>query len=285
MLTSFSNWLALAPLWVIGLAIFAGLIGSVLVAGVLRRRHKHGSARGGTAAESSEQAITVTAVMGLLALLIAFTFSIALERFDTRRTNVLNEANAIGTTYLRAQLMEEPHRARVSKLLVAYTDTRVALATAHRGPEQRALLAANDRLLVDLWTATVAAFPSMRPYSLSHSFVDTMNNLIDMDATRKAGRQTHVPAVVFLALFLYLFVAAGVISYVVSAKRSRQTAWVLFMLLGLFLLLIIDIDRPTSGGIRESQEPMLQLQSFLKAQPPESFDRFSAPAEPSPRAR
>ena len=141
--------------------------------------------------------------MGLLALLVAFTFSIALERFDTRRVNVLNEANAIGTTYLRAQLLDEPHRARVSKLLAAYTDTRVALATAHRGPEQRALLATSDRLLVDLWTATVAAFPSIRAYAFSHSFVDTMNNLIDMDAARKAGRQAHVPSGVFLALFLY----------------------------------------------------------------------------------
>ena len=285
MLASFSNWLVLAPLWVIGLAIFGGLIGAVLIAGVLRRHHKLKSARGGGAAESSEQGITVSAVMGLLALLVAFTFSIGLERFDTRRVNVLHEANAIGTTYLRAQLLEEPHRARISNLLVAYTDTRVALATAHRGPEQRVLLGTSDRLITDLWTATVAAFPSIRPYTFSHSFVDSMNNLIDMDASRKAGRQAHVPPVVFLALFLYLFVAAGVISYVVVGKRSRHTAWVLFVLLGMFLLLIIDIDRPTSGGITESQEPMLQLQSFLKAQPPQSFDRFNAPAEPSPRAR
>ena len=70
------------------------------------------------------------------------------------------------------------------------------------------------------------------------------------------------------------FVAAGVISYVVAGKRSRWTAWILFLMLGLLMLLIIDIDRPTSGGITESQEPMLQLQAFLKAQPPSSFDRF-----------
>jgi hypothetical protein len=285
MLSSFSNWLALAPLWLVGLAISSGLIGSVLIAGVLRRRQKRRQDRGGAAAETSEQGITVSAVMGLLALLVAFTFSIALELFDTRRTNVLHEANAIGTTYLRAQLLDEPHRARISALLVTYTDTRIALAAGQRGPEQRARLATSDRLIADLWTATVAAFPTIRSYSLSHSFVDSMNNLIDMDAARKAGRQAHVPAVVFLALFIYQFVAVGVISYVVVAKRSRQTAWVLFVLLGMFLLLIVDIDRPTSGGIAESQEPMLQLQSFLKAQPPESFNRFNATPVPSPRGR
>ena len=222
MLSSFSNWLALAPLWVIGLAIFGGLIGSVLVAGVLRRRHKPESARGGNAPESSEQAITVSAVMGLLALLIAFTFSIALERFDTRRTNVLNEANAIGTTYLRAQLLEEPHRARDQQ--IAGRLYRYAGRACHRtrGPKQRTLLEASDGLSSILWTATVAAFPSMRPYSFSHSFVDTMNNLIDMDATRKAGRQAHVPSVVFLALFLYLVRRRG--RDQLCRRRKKQPA-------------------------------------------------------------
>ena len=58
------------------------------------------------------------------------------------------------------------------------------------------------------------------------------------------------------------------------------------MLLGLFLLLIIDIDRPTSGEIGNRQEPMLQLQSFLKAQPPKkSFDQFNAPSTLAPRTR
>ena len=279
MLEPFSNWLSLAPLWAIGLAIFGGLIAAVLIGETIRRHRKTETPRKGSAdAESSEQAITLSSVLGLLALLVAFTFSIALDRFDTRRANVLLEANAIGTTYLRAQLLEQPHRARISKLLTDYTDVRLAAATVSPGPRQRALLATSDRLIVDLWTATVAASPSMRPYSFSHSFLDTMNNLIDMDAARKAGRQAHVPAAVFLALFLYQFVAAAVISYVVSGRTSRRTAWVLFALFGLLLLLIIDIDRPTSGAITESQEPMLQLQAFLKAQPPESFDRFTASA-------
>jgi hypothetical protein len=273
MMSSFSDWLALAPLWAIGLVIIGGLVGAGVIAGVLRRRKQ---APASSDAEYSEQSITVSAVMGLLALLVAFTFSIALERFDTRRVNVLHEANAIGTTYLRAQLLDEPHRERISKLLVDYTDTRIMLATAHRGPEQSALLKKSDGLIVDLWSATVAAFPSIRDSSFAHSFLDTMNALIDMDASRKAGRDAHVPAAVFFALFLYQFVAAGVISFVVVSKTSRRTAWILFALLGLLLLLIIDIDRPTSGGITESQEPMLQLQTFLKDQPPGSFDRFSA---------
>ncbi len=163
-------------------------------------------------------------------------------------------------------------------MLVDYTDARVALATVQPGTEKRALMTRNDQLVVDLWTATVAAFPSIRGYDVSNSFLSSMNALIDMDAARKAGRQAHVPSGVFLALFLFLFVAAGLMSYVVVGRRSRRTTAVLFALLGLMLLLIIDIDRPTSGAIRELQEPMLQLQSFLKAQPPQTFDRLNQPA-------
>jgi putative Mn2+ efflux pump MntP len=282
MLASFGDWLALAPLWVIGLAIFGGLTGAALIAGGLRRHQNRKQARGESAAESSEESVAISSVLGLLALLIAFTFAIALDRFDTRRVNVLQEANAIGTTYLRAQLLEEPHRGRISKLLVDYTDTRIALATVPRGSEQLALLKKSDQLIVDLWTATVAAFPSIRGYDVSNSFLSSMNELIDMDAARKAGRQAHVPAVVFLALFLFQFVAAGLMSYVIVGKRSRWIAFVLFTLLGLMMLLIVDIDRPTSGGIRESQEPMLQLQSFLKAQPPQTFDQLNPPARSTP---
>ena len=277
MVSSFGTWLIEAPVWLIGLFILGGMIVASLAGTALRwrRRKRIAAGRESTAAaEDGDLGIMVSAVMGLLALLVAFTFSIAIDRFDTRRVNVLNEANAIGTTYLRAQLLEEPHRARMSRLLVAYTDLRLVLATTPRGPEQRALLEANDRLIADLWSATVAAFPSMRTTPLSHSFVETMNGLIDMDTTRKAGRQARVPPAVFLVLFLYQFVAASVVSYCIAGRRSQRTAIIVFALLGVLMVLIVDVDRPTGGGIEESQEPMRQLQAFLRAQPPASFDRF-----------
>ncbi|MCJ8156642.1 hypothetical protein [Sphingomonas sp. LaA6.9] len=282
MLTAFSNWLVQTPLWAIGLVMFGGMIGASLIGWALRRRHNHARGIAGES-EDGEQGMMVPAIMGLMALLVAFTFSLAVDRFDARRGNVLLEANAIGTTYLRAQLLEQPHRARMSKLLADYTDTRISLATTPPSPAQRPLLATSDRLIADLWTETVAAFPSMRPYPSSSAFLETMNELIDMDAVRKAGRQAQVPSEVFLVLFLYQFITAGVIGYVVTGNASRKTALVLFLLLGIFMVLILDINRPTTGGITESQEPMLQLQAFIKAQPPESFDRFNLPSQaPSP---
>src|ERR1700741_2401422 len=126
MLSAFGNWLVEAPLWQIGVAIFGGMLAASVTGWVLRWRHDRNAPGDATAddKESSQQGFMMSAVMGLLALLLGFTFSLSIERFDTRRSNVLNEANAIGTTYLRAQLLEEPHRARISKLLADYTDTR-----------------------------------------------------------------------------------------------------------------------------------------------------------------
>ena len=283
-LSFFGNWLILAPLWTIAFFIFGGMIAASIAGWTLRRRRDRrlAHAQAEDDKEAGEQGIMISAIMGLLALLVAFTFSIAIDRFDTRRMNVLNEANAIGTTYLRAQLLEQPHRGRISGLLIDYTDVRIELAALRRGPEQSALLARNDQLLVDLWTATVAAFPSMRSYAFSNSFLGTMNELIDMDASRKAGRQTRVPASVFLVLFLYLFIAAGFVGYIIVGKSSRRTAFVLFCLFGVLMVLIIDMDRPTSGGVTESQEPMVQLKAFFDANPPDRFNG-SNPIAPPPQ--
>ncbi len=108
-------------------------------------------------------------MLGLLALLTGFTFSLAIDRFDARRQNVLIEANAIGTTYLRTQLLEEPHRTRISNLLKEYVDMR---AGAGPGPrkERASCSSATTSCITDLWTATVAAFPSIRGYDFSSSY-------------------------------------------------------------------------------------------------------------------
>ena len=278
MFSSFDQWLFLVPLWQIALLAFGGLFAASMAGGALRKHHDRAAARAGegAVAQDGEPALLISAILGLLALLLGFTFSIAISRFDVRRVNVLSEANAIGTTYLRSQLLDEPHRARLSGLLNAYTDVRIAAATTPPGSERAALLKTSDRIIVDLWSATVAAKPSIRANDLSKSFLEAMNNLIDMDATRRAGRYARIPGMVFMTLLLYQFVTAGLISYTVSGRTGRRTALILFALLGVLVILIIDLERPTRGGITNSQEPMLQLRAFLRSQPPQSFDKFLA---------
>ena len=99
------------------------------------RSDRRRKATGSGLATDNQEGYIVSGVLGLLALMLGFTLAMAVDRFDTRRVLVLQDANAIGTTYLRAQLLDEPHRSRISRLLVDYTDNRIAACNgeARRG--------------------------------------------------------------------------------------------------------------------------------------------------------
>lgn len=278
-----AEWLFLTPVWSIGLVLFAGMIAAGGLGYWLRKRRDrtHPKTDKDIKEQSdSQEGLIVSAVMGLLALLVGFTFSLALDRFDNRRTGVLDEANAIGTTYLRTQMIDAPYRAQISQLLGDYTDNRLALAHEKAGGRADALMARNDRLVTQLWTVTRAAWPTMKGLDFSSAYLDSMNHMIDMDATRRAARRAHVPAEVFMLLFIYQFVAAGVLGYVLVGTRGRQSGAFLFTLFGLSLLLVIDLDRPVDGGVTVSQQPMLDVREMMRANPPDVFDRPLAPLPP-----
>jgi prepilin signal peptidase PulO-like enzyme (type II secretory pathway) len=222
------------------------------------------------------ESYSVSAILGLLALLTGFTFSLAINRFETRRELVLEHANAVGTAYLRVQLLPQPHRARLSSLIVEYADNAVALASAP--PDETApLLAKDDDILTRLWAATAAGYDSVQDRPFSGVMVSAINSLIDNDGARRAARVARIPTEVFVVLLIYLFGAATVLGYMLKSRPGRIAGIFLIVSFTLSLLLILDIDRPTAGTIRESQRPMEDLRASLKSQPPAVFDRWRSP--------
>lgn len=280
MINSFAARLEAAPAWQIGLILLVAMFAASILGEWLGGRAK---AKSPSEIDGGKEGYIVSATLGLLALLMGFTFSLAVDRFESRRLLVLEESNAIGTTYLRTQMLEPVDRARISKMLVDYTDNRIALAKAPID-QVPPLLAKNDQMLTDLWTATLAAWPSIKGLDFSSSYLETMNNMIDLDAARKAARLARVPSAVFFVLFVYVITSAGVLGYAGANKEGRGATAFLFLLLTISLLLTLDIDRPRSGRITESQAPMERLRDTLKAQPPEVFDRMSAGKTPPPAA-
>jgi hypothetical protein len=256
-------------------ALAGGALGLMLlaaVAGMALRAHQDRRAK--APRSDDQEGYIVTAVLGLLALLLAFTFALTVDRFEARRRLVFEESNAIKTTYLRAQLLDEPHRTRISRLLIGYTNNRIAMARASPGRARIALAEANDRFITELWVATSAAFDSIKHLDFSNSFLESMNRLIDLNAARRAERLAHVPALVFAVLLTYLVVTAGVLGYVLVGWRGRGAACFMLLLLLLSLVLVIDLDRPVGGVQREDQAPMERLRAALAKQPPGSFDRL-----------
>lgn len=275
------DWLANLSLIGVVLFVFLSMLLVALASHGARTLVRRIAARGDE--DHSQEGYLVGSMLGVLALLMAFSFSMALDRYEERRHLVIQEANAIGTSYLRAQLLDEPHRSRLSRLLIAYTDNRVALGTGqHAGLDRQ--LELNDKLLTDIWAAVMAARDSAALHGISTPMLMTYNEVIDLDTERKVARQVRVPAPVMLLLYGFLLLTAAVLGYVIEERRARLGAFVLFLLLALYVSVIADLNRPASGNIQESQDAMLMLQRSLRSQPPQAFDHFvsaTSPAKPS----
>jgi hypothetical protein len=262
------EWLNTAPIPLLGLIFLIAMFGAAYLG---RRVYEHTPQPQDD--KDGGESYSVSAILGLLALLTGFTFSLAIDRFETRRELVREHANAVGTAYLRVQLLPEPHRTRLSGLIMEYADNAVALASAP--PDKTApLLAKDDDLLTRLWAATVAGYDRVQDKPFSGTWVSSINSLIDSDGARRAARGAHVPTEVFLVLLIYLVGAASILGYMLKSGPGRIGGLFLILLFTLSLLLILDIDRPTTGTIRESQRPMEDLRASLKHQPPAVFDRW-----------
>ena len=226
-----------------------------------------------------QEAAVVAAVLGLLALLLGFTFSLALDRYEQRRMLVLQESNAIGTAYLRTQLLSEPFRTDLSATLHDYTRLRIGLAGQHDA-DFASRLARSDALLVTMWQQTLAAERSEGPNPTGSLHVASINEVIDLDAARKYARMAKVPSAVYAALLVNLMISAAILGYVIFGFWARMSAVLLFVLFTLSFLLIIDIDRPLTGRLREQQTPMISLLEFMNVNPPGRFGPGEGAAGP-----
>ncbi len=274
--SGFQTWLSLTALPIVAVILFAAMVAGAAFGVFLRTRTKPAKADD-DGKDDGQEGYVVSAVLGLLVLLLGFTFSLAVDRFETRRHLVLEEAQAIERTYYQAQLLGEPDRGRMSDLVIRYVDNRIKLAKVRPG-EGADLLALNDALITDMWAATTEAFETIKGLDFSSTYVDNVSEVVDLDAARKAARRARVPAEVFAVLIVYMVTAAAVLGYVLKGLGGRATGAFLMVLLTLSLVLIIDIDRPTLGGISESQEPMENMLARLRSTPRSAFDKYRDPS-------
>jgi len=210
------------------------------------------------------------AVLGLLALMISFTFAMALTLFEARRDAVLNEANAIGTTALRARLLPAPHDARAVKLLREYVQIRLYLY--RRAPSALELDAAIDRsnaIQTSLWQevkAVEAVEKGMVPTGL---FIQTLNEMIDNQEKRVTAYRNRVPDIALMALYAIAFIAVAFAGFgaELDSRRSRLPVYLTGMIVCAVLLLIQDLGRPDAGLIWAGQQPMIDTAASIAAFP------------------
>jgi hypothetical protein len=198
-----------------------------------------------------------------------------IDRYEERRRLVIQEANAIGTSYLNAQLLDEPHRSRLSSQMITYTDNRIAMGLAE--PSQlKSRLVVDDRLVREIWASVTAARDSAQARGISASLLAAYSEVIDLNTERKVARIVRIPDPVLLLLFGFSAVTAGVIGFFLEERYAWFGASMLFLMLSIYISIIADLNRPTSGNIRESQEAMLMLRQTFESQPSAVFDRYKA---------
>jgi hypothetical protein len=206
------------------------------------------------------------AMLGLLALLLGFTFAMAMSRFEVRKQLILNESNSIGTTFLRAQLLPQPSRQEISNLLRQYVDLRLALYEA--GIDEKKLRQANDRtgqLHKQLWSLA-AVLGEKDPRAVTTGlFLQSLNETIDLHAKRITALENHVPEIILMLLYFVAIVVVGVIGYGCGLAGSRNffVTAMASILIATVILVIIDLDRPRRGFIQVSQNRMVELRQSL----------------------
>jgi membrane protein YdbS with pleckstrin-like domain len=201
----------------------------------------------------------LSAALGLLGLLVAFTFSMASDRYEVRRTFVREEANAIGTAYLRAQTLDP---ATAGPLLALWRDYGAArLDMAGAGEDEAALARAEarrDALQEQIWGLVRQEVLARPDQPRSGLLMEATNAAFDASASRRAALEARVPTTILETLVAYAAVSAAIMGYVLAADgaRHRTASFVLLLLVALAITLIMDLDRPRVGSIQVSQAPL-----------------------------
>jgi hypothetical protein len=216
------------------------------------------------------------ALLGVVGLILAFGLSLAVTRYENRRDAVVDEANTIGTTYLRAQTLPEPVRSRSLALLTSYAASAVSLTNYVPGSSQELAVAAREEELQRrLWALNGRALALEPIDSAPRLYEETLNETIDAQATRVAGLNNRVPnAVLFEVLGAAL--ALGLLgAYLAIVGRGVLAVSLAAVLVTGLLFVICDLDRPTRGPI---QVPDTALRNALESmQPPPAA---AAPSRP-----
>jgi hypothetical protein len=208
------------------------------------------------------------AVLGLLALMIGFTFAMALARFEDRRAAIVLDANSIGTAALRARLLPAPHNKESLRLLKDYVQIRLDVSQHAPSPaEISAALTRSNAVQEALWQqakAVAATDNRMVPTGL---FIQSLNEMIDNQEKRVTAIRQRVPNVVFLTLYGTAAIAGAFAGYAsgLGQRSSRLPVYVMIALVCGVIIMIQNLDRPLVGFIAASQQPMIDTAATINA--------------------
>jgi hypothetical protein len=245
--------------------LLVALVGGAAAAGTLLGRWLR------TRPEPNHQPVGAVqaALLGLVGLILAFGLTMAVGRYDNRRAIVVQEANAIGTTYLRAQLLAEPARSRSLSLLRRYGDQAVDLAD--RVPDSDrfdADVERMDTLQRALWRQAGDAVRADPDGTAPRLYVESLNAMIDSHTDRVTSLRNLVPSTVVVLQVVGGAVAVGILAlYVALLGRGLATSLLAAVVIVVILFVSIDLDRPHRGLITVPDRPLVAARAAMDEPP------------------
>jgi hypothetical protein len=258
--TRHMNNLMDSPLLIFVLS-FVGLWLSASIGAVIGRRHRDVEER-----VREDFGVILAATLTLLGLIIGFSFSMATSRYDQRKNLEEAEANAIGTEFVRADLLPATDAAKVRALLVTYLDQRVLFYTTRDDQQLRQINTKTAQLQTDLWS-TVKTPAMAQPTPVIALAVAGMNDVLNSQGYTQAAWWNRIPHAAWglmaaIAICCNLLVGYGAH----NAKTEAHLLLVLPLVVALSFFLIADIDSPRGGVIRVSPQNLHSLAVSLQGQ-------------------
>lgn len=207
----------------------------------------------------------IGAALALLAFILAFTFSLAAALFIERRELVLTDANAIETTYRRAQYLPEPYQTKARELLHEYVKIRIPTINSEQMVQ---LLKRSEELQDELWAVAVEMAKNNTTSVMGGLFISSLNEVFDIHAKRvMTGVHIRIPEVIWAALFFVTILSMFAMGYYsgLAGARSHAINIAMILIFSGAISLIADLDSPQTGLLRVSQQPMIDLSNKMSA--------------------
>ena len=206
------------------------------------------------------------AVLGLLAFILAFTFGMVSDHYDTRKALVRDEASAIRTAWLRSDFLPEPSRSEAIALLKKYLDIRLAAVQSGDIKELQKILPETVKIQHRLWEiATVNAGRDLNS-DVAALYIESLNEVINIHALRiSMGMQIRLPISIWVVLYALIMLGMFLVGYhsAIAASRRSWAKPILAISFSLVIVLILMLDRPDSGYLPVTQQPLINLQSMM----------------------
>jgi hypothetical protein len=210
--------------------------------------------------------VVVAATLTLLGLIIGFSFSMATDRYDQRKNLEESEANAIGTEYVRADLLPADDAGRVRALLIEYLDQRLLFYETNNPDALRQINNATAELETKLWSAVRAPSVTQAVTPLHALAVSGMNDVLNSQGYTQAAWRNRIPRAAWVLMLMIAICANVMFGYGARhAKAGAIHVLVLPLVLSIAFFLIADIDSPRKGVIRVTPENLTSLAQSLHA--------------------